>query len=443
MPPALLIENGTVLTMGKNSRVLRDHSVLIESGLVAKVAPKRAIRNFHGKRLDASGRVLMPGLINAHNHFYSTFACGLANTKPAGDFMGVLRNLWWRLDRALTTEDCYFSALIALLDSIRHGTTTIIDHHASPHAIAGSLDAIERAAKETGVRVCLCYEVSDRDGTRIAKEGLAENARFLQHCRKQKDAPVKALFGLHASFTISDATLERAAALGHELDAGFHIHVAEAQGDQDITLRKSGHRVVERLKHFGILGRRSIAAHCIHLTPGEMDLLAETHTAAVHNPQSNLNNAVGIANVVELTKRGVLVGLGTDAMTTNMLEELRVALWVQHLRADNPSAGFSEVTNALLVDNPAIAERIFGAHFGEIREGAVGDLAILDYDPPTPLDDTNLPGHLVFGLSQAAADTTIVGGRILMENRKFTLGLDEARINARARELAKDLWKRM
>jgi len=443
MPPALLIENGTVLTMGKNPRVLHGHSVSIENGLVANVAPKRAISNFRGERLDASGKVVMPGLINAHNHFYSTFARGLTKTKPADDFMGVLRNLWWRLDRALTTEDCYYSALIALLDSIRHGTTTIIDHHASPHAVAGSLNAIARAAKETGPRVCLCYEISDRDGARIAKEGLSENAHFLRHCRKQKDACVKALFGLHASFTISDATLEQAAVFGHELDAGFHIHVAEAQGDQDMALQKSDQRVVERLKQFDILGRRSIAAHCIYLTPEEVDLLAETRTAAIHNPQSNLNNAVGIANVVELTKRGVLVGLGTDAMTTDMLEELRVALWAQHLRADNPSAGFGEVTNALLTNNPTIAERIFGLPFGEIRAGAAGDIAIFDYDPPTPLDDTNFLGHLVFGLSQATAHTTIVGGRILMENRQFTLDLDEARINARARELAKDLWKRM
>jgi len=443
MPRPLLIENGTVLSTGGKATVRRRHSVLIEDGLIARVAPLDRFDRFTGRRIDASGKVVMPGLINAHNHFYSTFARGLTKTKPAKDFMSVLKNLWWRLDRALTTEDCYYSALIALLDSIRHGTTTIIDHHASPNAVAGSLGTIERAVKETGLRACLCYEVSDRDGARIAQEGLAENARFIRHCQKQNDACLKALFGLHASFTISDGTLEKAACLGHELGAGFHIHVAEAQGDQDIALRKSGRRVVERLKQFEILGRRSIAAHCIHITPPEMDLLAETQTAVVHNPQSNLNNAVGVANLIEMKRRGVLVGLGTDAMTTNLLEELRVALWAQHLANENPSVGFGEVTNALFVANAEIAARSFGLRFGKIRAGTAGDLAIFDYDPPTPLDETNLFGHLVFGLSQAAADTTIVGGRILMENRMLALNLDEARINARARELAKNLWKRM
>ncbi len=443
MPNSLLIENGTVLTLGKNSKVLPGHSVLIKNGLVAKVAPKTAIKNFRGKRLNATGKVVLPGFINAHTHFYSSFARGLTKAKPSKDFNQVLKHLWWRLDSALTTEDCYQSALIALLASIRHGTTTLIDHHASPNAAAGSLGAIERAVRETGVRACLCYELSDRDGAQIANEGLAENERFIRHCRRQNDSRVKALFGLHASFTISDATMEKAAAFGRELRTGFHIHVAEAQSDQDWTLRHGGKRVIERLNKFEILGPRSIAAHCIHVNRREMDLLAEAGTAVVHNPQSNMNNAVGTANVVELARRGVLVGLGTDAMTANMLEELRVALWGQHLRAEDPSVGFGEVTSALFANNPRIAGRIFGLRFGEICEGAAGDIAIFDYDPPTPLESGNVLGHLVFGISQTEADTTIVAGRVLMENRKLALNLDETRVNARARELAKNLWTRM
>ncbi len=443
MPRPLVIENGTLLSIGGEPRVLRNKSVLIEDGVITRVAPKGKFGRFSGKRIDATGKIVMPGLINAHNHFYSTFARGLTKAKPSKDFIGVLRNLWWRLDRALTTEDCYYSALVALLDSIRHGTTTIIDHHASPNAVIGSLGDISRAVRETGLRACLCYEVSDRDGAKIAQQGLAQNAWFIDQCQRENDLHIKALFGLHASFTISDDTMEKAATLGHALRTGFHIHVAEAQSDQDWAVKHCGKRVVERLKKFEILGPRSIAAHCIHINRREMDLLAETKTAVVHNPQSNMNNAVGVANVIELAKRGVLVGLGTDALTTNMLEELRVALWGQHLRAENPSVGFGEVTSALFANNPKIAGRIFGLRFGELCEGAAGDIAIFDYDPPTPLEGGNVFGHLVFGISQMEADTTIVGGRVLMENRKLALNLDEARVNARARELAKNLWKRM
>jgi putative selenium metabolism protein SsnA len=443
MPGQLLIENGTVLMMGKKPAVLANHSILIEDGRIAKIAPKRALQCSGVRRIDATRKVVLPGFINAHTHLYSSFARGLTRTKPARDFTGVLKNLWWRLDSALTSEDCYYSALVALLESIRHGTTTLVDHHASPRAVRASLGAIAQAVREAGLRACLCYEVSDRDGARIAREGLAENAWFIRECQQRKDGHVRALFGLHASFTLSDDTLERAATLGHELRAGFHIHVAEAQSDQVHAQRSFGMRVVERLKQFEILGRRSIAAHCTHVNRQEMELLAETQTAVAHNPQSNMNNAVGVANVVEMTRRGALVGLGTDAMTTNMLEELRVALWGQHLVQRNPAAGFYEVVNALFVNNPAIARMIFGLDLGELRRGAAADIVLVDYDPPTPLEDSNAFGHLVFGISQAAVDTTIVGGRVLMQHRRLKLDLDEERVNTRARELARKLWKRL
>jgi len=439
---SLLIENGTVLTGGKAAAVLPGHSVLIENGCISRIAPKSRLQRSAARRIDASRKVVVPGFINAHTHFYSTFARGLTKTRPAGNFVEVLKNLWWRLDSALTTEDCYYSALIALLDSIRHGTTTLIDHHASPQAVRGSLPAIEKAVKQTGLRACLCYELSDRDGARISKEGLEENVAFIRRCQRSSSTTT-ALFGLHAAFTLKDATLEKAAALGQELGTGFHIHVAEAESDQQYSQQKHRQRVVERLDKFGILGPRSIAAHCVHVNRREMDILSQTQTAVVHNPQSNLNNAVGIADVVAMTKRNVLVGLGTDAMTTNMLEELRVAVWAQHLRAQNPSVGFAEVVSALLFNNPKIAERCFGLPLGELREGCPGDVVVIDYDPPTPLESANSFGHMVFGMSQAAVDTTIVGGRVLMENKRLTLDLDEPRINARARELAAKLWKRL
>jgi putative selenium metabolism protein SsnA len=444
---------------------LPNHSVLIENGCITRIAPKNQFKRFAGKRIDASRKVVTPGFINAHTHFYSTFARGLTTTKPAGNFVEVLKNLWWRLDSALTTEDCYYSALIALLDAIRHGTTTLIDHHASPQAVPGSLTAIEKAVKQTGLRACLCYEVSDRDGARISKEGLEENVAFIRHCQSSlskvgravpsgrtsgsqlstlnSQPAISALFGLHAAFTLKDATLEKAAALGQELGTGFHIHVAEAESDQQDSQQKHHLRVVERLNKFGILGPRSIAAHCVHVNRRELDILSQTETAVVHNPQSNLNNAVGIADVVSMTQRNVLVGLGTDAMTTNMLEELRAAVWAQHHRAQDPSVGFGEVVSALFFNNPKIAERSFGLPLGELREGCLGDVVVIDYDPPTPLEAGNSFGHMVFGMSQAAVDTTIVGGRVLMENKRLTLDLDEPRINARARELAKKLWKRL
>jgi putative selenium metabolism protein SsnA len=443
MLPSLLIENGTVLGTGPAPTILHDHSVLIEDGRIVRVCPKGEMKRTADKRIDASRKLVLPGFINAHTHFYSSFARGLSKTKPATTFVDVLKNLWWRLDSALTTEDCYYSALLALLDSIRHGTTTIIDHHASPRAVVGSLAAIEKAVNETGLRACLCYELSDRDGEQITQQGLEENVSFIRHCQERKDDHLRALFGLHAAFTLGDRTLETAAKLGHDLGTGFHIHVAEAASDEEYSEKHFGMRVVERLKKFGILGRQTIAAHCVHVNPAEMDILAKTQTAVIHNPQSNMNNAVGVADVIGMSRAGILVGLGTDAMTTNMLEELRAALWAQHLSAKNPSVGFGEVATALFVNNPEIGERAFGFPVGELREGGVADIVVMDYDPPTPLESSNYWGHMVFGVSQVAVDATIVGGKVLMENKRLTLDIDEGRVNARARELAEKMWQRL
>ncbi len=438
----LAIRNGTVLTLGTPARVLPAHDVLCTDGVITGVVPTGTDSPRADRELDARGRIVMPGFINAHMHFYSTFARGLGAARPAHDFNGVLRELWWRLDRQLELEDCYWSTLPVLLDAIRHGATTLIDHHASPGAVAGSLDAVARAVEQTGVRACLCYEVSDRDGAAVAAAGLAENERFLRRCRAEPDALLRGLFGLHASFTLGDATLERAAEGAAALDAGCHVHVAEAASDQEATLARHGVRVVERLTKAGVLGPRSIAAHCVHVDADEMDLLAASGTAVAHNPQSNMNNGVGIADLVGLMAHGVLVGLGTDAMTVDMREEVRAALWAQRLRHGDPAVGFDEATGALLEGNARIAGRLWETPLGVVAAGAAADLVVLDYDPPTPLDDGSVLGHLVFGLGLATVSSTVVAGRILMEERRLLLDLDEAEVAAKARERAAALWRR-
>jgi putative selenium metabolism protein SsnA len=441
-PERLLVLNGPIFTGGEDFALLEGHGLLIENGRVAKIAPLHELPSQGIHRLDARGKLVMPGLINAHMHFYSTLVRGLAKAAPAHDFNGVLRNLWWRLDRKLTLEDTYYSALVMMLTAVHHGTTTLVDHHASTGAIAGSLERIARAGLETGLRIGLAYEVSDRDGPQAAAEGLAENVAGVRFCREHGREYLRALVGLHASFTLSDETLARAAALTAELGVGCHIHAAEAASDQEECLAQHGMRVIERLRLRCILGPKTIASHAVHINQDEIETLAASGTMVVHNPQSNLNNAVGIADIVAMKAAGVLVGLGTDAMTVDMLEELRVAIWAQHYGRRNPAQGFREATDALFAGNPAIAERIWGLPLGRIREGGPADVIVVDYDPPTPLNAESVLGHLVFGVSQSAVDTTIVAGRMLMENKVLKLNIDEELAVARSRELAAALWRR-
>jgi putative selenium metabolism protein SsnA len=439
----LLIKNGIIITLGKNNRVLYDHAVLCEDGLIKSIAPTKTFVGKYDRVIDAGGKVVMPGFINVHMHFYSTMVRGFGKVPPSSNFNEVLQNLWWRLDKKLTLEDSYYSALIPLLDAVRHGTTTLIDHHASPFAVSGSLGRIADAVKEAGLRASLCYEVSDRDGEAIAEAGLKENADFIARCKNDGNNQIKALFGLHASFTIGDKTMERAARLGSDLGVGYHVHTAEANSDEEHCEKHHRMRVVERFNKFGILGSKTIAAHCVHVNEHEMELLAQTGTAVAHNPQSNMNNAVGVADIITMAGKGILVGLGTDAMTVNMLEEVRVALWVQHLARNNPSVGFMEALSTLLVNNAQIANRHWEPFVGELKEGYAADIVLLDYYPPTPFDETTFLGHLAFGLSQSTVSTTIAAGKVLMDNRRLTLNIDEERINARSRECAAKLWGRM
>jgi putative selenium metabolism protein SsnA len=438
----MLIKNGTVVTLGDENRVIDDGAVLVEGARIKQVGKTTDFTDSYDSVIDARNKVVLPGFINAHMHFYSTMVRGLGKMEPAVDFVDVLKKLWWRLDKQLLLDDCYYSALIPLIDAVRKGTTTIIDHHASPFALTGSLDGIAKAVREVGVRASLCYEVSDRDGEDIAEAGISENVDFIEKCNSGKDDYVKALFGLHASFTVSDATMKRAVDEASRLDTGFHLHVAEAESDQEYALEHFGKRVVERLNDSGVLGPKTIAAHCVHVNENEMGLLKATDTSVVHNPQSNINNAVGVADIIAMSEKGIRVGLGTDAMTVNMLEELRSALWIHHLARKNPSVGFMECMNALTVNNARIANRYWDIGIGELKEGFAADIILMEYYPPTPLDAGTFLGHLGFGLSQGTVDTTIVGGKVLMENRDLKLGLDEEAIASESRRLAAKLWER-
>jgi putative selenium metabolism protein SsnA len=367
--------------------------------------------------------------------------------EPAADFPHILANLWWRLDKLLTPDDITASAQVFLCDAIRHGTTTLIDHHASPHAIDGSLDLIADATLQAGVRACLCYEVTDRDGAAQSRAGLAENERFARRIQKGQDAAagmLTASVGLHASFTLSDDSLYRAAGLAGDLGLGCHIHVAEDKSDQQDSLSRDGRRVVERLAGAGVLGPRTIAAHCVHINDHEVELLRFSGSRVVHNPRSNMNNAVGVAPVPALLEAGLPVGLGNDGFSMNMFQEMKAAYLLHKQASGDPrTLGADEVTAMQWRHNASTAQILMNEPaLGEIAIGAPADLVILDYQAPTPVTAGNLAWHILFGVDGEHVATTIVNGRVLMRDRRL-LTLDQERIHAEARQLAGSLWQRV
>jgi putative selenium metabolism protein SsnA len=314
----------------------------------------------------------------------------------------------------------------------------VIDHHASPGMPDGSLDLIESAVRQAGIRASLCYEVSDRN---VIADGIQENERFIKKIGKG-DGQIAAMMGLHASFTLSDETLEKCVGIARDAGVGCHVHVAEDRADEDDSRDKYGMPTVHRLDKLGASGPKSLFIHCVHIDESEMDLIAGTKTCIVHNPESNMNNAVGITPLLKLLQKNILVGLGSDGMSSDMLAQMRSAYLLHRLANNDPRVAFTEAPKLLLENNADIVERQFGIRGGEIAEGLPADLAILDYQPPTVLNDANFLGHLIFGLVDATVDTTICRGQILMQNKKI-LSMDEERITARSRELAPRMWERL
>lgn len=441
----LLIGNGTVLTLGLNNEVIPNGAVLIQDTQIQEIGQTEDLKKRfpEARFIDAHGKLIMPGMINSHMHLYSTFARGMdSKSKPPKSFKEILEGLWWKLDKLLTPEDVYYSALIPLIECIKTGTTTIIDHHASPMAVTGSLATMAKAAQEVGLRSAFCYEVSDRDGEKIAREGIKENADFIAACKANPSSMVAGLFGLHASMTLSDRTLELCQEAVASLDTGYHVHVAEGIEDLQDSLAKSGLRVVERLNKFGILGSKTIAAHCIHVNDQEIEILKATQTQVVHNPESNMGNAVGAAPILKMLEHGISVGLGTDGYTSDMFESAKVANILQKHTAGDPSVAWGEVPQMLYYNNPKVAEGLFGGKFGTLTPGAWADVIIVDYLPFTPMNESNWSGHLLFGVSGRSVETTVINGQVRMLNREL-VGIDEEMICARSRELAQVVWNRL
>jgi putative selenium metabolism protein SsnA len=443
----MLITHGTLVTLDPQNALIRDGAILIEGDRIAELGASRVLAEKHAReeKLDAHGRIVMPGNVCAHTHFYGAFARGMSLPPgpPPKNFPEILQKLWWQLDRALTLEDCKYSALVCLVEAIRHGTTTLFDHHASPNAIDGSLDRIAEAVTESGLRACLCYEVTDRNGERGAEAGIRENVRFMKSQATKFKSQIVATFGLHASFTLSSRTLERCRAEMDGLDAGFHVHVAEDLADQDDALQQYGMRVGERFQMMGLLGANTLAAHCIHVDLNEINLFKDTGTKVVHNPRSNMNNAVGVANVLEMMRYGVTVGLGNDGFSNNMFSEMKTAYLVHKLHRRDPRVmGAEQVVQIAYANNAQIAANFWGPRVGELSPGAYADIILLDYDPYTEMNAGNFPWHLVFGIDGSHVTHTMCGGKLLMKDRQL-LTLDEEAISARARELSREVWKRV
>jgi putative selenium metabolism protein SsnA len=382
-----------------------------------------------------NGRLVLPGLVNAHTHLYSALARGMPGPKePPKNFFEILQKIWWKLDCALDEESIYYSALIGAIEAVKAGTTTLIDHHASPSCISGSLEIIREALQQVGVRGVLCYEVTDRNGTAGRDAGLAENQNFLEN---HANSQFRGLVGAHASFTLSDDSLRACAELAQSHNCGVHIHLAEDPCDAEISQTAFGRAdIVNRLAEFGILSEKAILAHGIHLSAADLKIVKQHRCWLMHNARSNMNNSVGYAPVQHFGDR---VALGTDGFPADMFEEARLAFFKG--RDAQNGLGPADYLRFLSAGHQLCTE-LFGEPFGKIVPGAVADLIVLDYPAPTPLTEQNLAGHLLFGMKAEHVTDVMIAGRFVMRN-KNPVGVDMESVYEKSRAVAERLWGRL
>ncbi len=427
---SLVLANATLAAF--SPRMVQRANLAIADGRIESIttgAPPDA-----AEVVDCSSRVIMPGNVCAHTHLYSALARGMPAPKRAPrNFPEILELIWWKLDRALDERGVASSGAVGALDAARCGTTTLIDHHASPNFIDGSLDVLAAAMEGVGLRSVLCYEVTDRGGKERRQAGLRENERFLRKNRFRRSVGV---VGAHASFTLEDETLEDLAALAERFGTGIHIHVAEDMCDQEDSLRRCGRRVAFRLADAGLLRAKSIAAHGVHLNGDELTVVRQRATWLIHNCRSNMNNSVGRAPVRAFGERSAL---GTDGIDQDMFAEARTAFF--RAREDTGGAGADQFAD-MLARGGTLASEFFPHPVGTLEAGSVADLVILDYDPPTPLTGENLAWHWMFAMTPKHVESVMVDGSWVIRKGEFC-SVDEEKIRAEARQEAVRIWKRM
>lgn len=427
----MLIKNIRIFTLAP-AEVKKTNLRITGSVISAEGSSLRPLKN--EKVIDLEGKLVLPGFVNAHTHLYSSLSRGMPmpSTAPA-NFLEILGKVWWKLDVALDEEAIYYSALVGAIEAIKCGTTTLVDHHASPSYIKGSLDILKKAMKQVGIRGVLCYEVTDRGGKKKRDQGLEENERFI--IANKKDEYFRGYVGAHAAFTMSDESLQLCSEMAAKHNTGVHIHVSEDIVDVKDAKKKYKSTVIDRLASHKILGKESILAHCVHLSPDEFKTSLEKECWLVHNPRSNMNNQVGYAKI---NLFGNKIALGTDGFPSDMLEEAKFAFHKKRDSGNDENIDYVKLING----GQKMISDIFGKKFGTFKKGAVADLVVMNYVEPTPMGKNNLLGHYLFGMQSASVESVMVAGNWVMKNRKI-IGIDENEIFEKSRQVAKKLWKKI
>ena len=439
----LIIKNGVLVTMDGKRRILEDHAVAIDAGKVIEVDRTSSLEKKHSRAevIDASGRIVMPGIVCSHSHLYGMLLRGASlNIEPPSDFTQILQRVWWPVDEAMNFDDAYASALVACLEFAKSGVTTFADTYSGPNSISGVLDHIAKAVEEVGIRGFIAFEATERHSVEEGARGVQENVRFAEKVKPESKA--RPLFSIHASFTVSDQLIRQVKQLAQKYHVPITIHSSEGLGDVHHNLENYGKRTVERLHDVGLLGPDVVLAHCVNLDEHEIDLVAETKTGVAHNPMSNMLNAVGVAPILQMMKRNVRVGLGNDGYIFDMFENMRATFLLHRVHSKNPNAIDPYMVLEMATINGAA---LYGvqSEIGSIEPGKRADIILIKPSIlPTPLTAASVVGHLINTVDGDDVETVLVAGKPIVKGKKL-LTFDEERAQSIAQTAAAKLWDRV
>ena len=431
--------------MDEQRRILENHSIAIVGGRIAEIGKTTDLeRTFSSADvLDASGSIVMPGIVCSHSHLYGILLQGAPlKITPPTDFTQILQRVWWPMDEAMSFEDAYASALVACLEFAKSGVTTFADTYSGPNSMQGVLDHIARAVKEVGIRGLIAFEATERHSKDEGFRGLQENVRFAEKTRADPDSKAQPLFSLHASFTVSDDLIRETKNLADKYRAPITIHTSEGLGDVQHNLERYGKRTVERLHDLGLLGPKTVLAHCVNLDDKEIDIIAGTKTGVAHNAMSNMLNAVGVAPILKMLEKNVNVGLGNDGYVFDMFENMRTTYLLHRIHHRNPNAIDAYTVLEMATINGA---RLYGMdkEIGSIETGKKADIIIIKPGIlPTPLNSSSAVGHLISTVRGSDVEHVLIEGKPIVQNKNLmTFDLDKAQKISQA--TASKLWARL
>ncbi len=442
---SILVKDGIILTMDPDQRILSDHSIVVDDGRFQAVGKTADItRDWKtNETVDASGGIVMPGLVCSHTHLYGMLLRGAKlDIVPPSDFTQILQRIWWPVDENLTFEDAYASALIGCLEFLKTGTTMFADTYSGPNSIEGVLDRIAKAVDEVGIRGLIAFEATERHSKGEGERGVQENVRFAKRTRQEQRSKVMPLFSLHASFTVTDELIQSVRRVASELGVPVTIHTSEGLGDLQHNMVRYRKRTVERLRDVGLLAPDVVLAHCVHVNDTELDIVAASKAKIAHNPMSNMLNAVGAAPVPNMLRKGITVGLGNDGYIFDGFENMRAAYLLHRLVSRDPN----------VIDPYRILEMAtirgaelysLGKELGSIEVGKRADLILIKPEIlPTPLSSDSVVGHLINSIDGDDVNTVMVDGRIVVKERAI-LTVNEKEAQRKAQEAAAGLWERL